>query len=77
MNKENALKWFLGCYSENGNHRPDQYTYKCKKCGQWSCTYRSNRIGNYLYECPHCKEYNRIEDIKQQEQNKERLTKCN
>ena len=47
MDKENALKWFLGCYSENGNHRPDQYTYKCKKCGQWSCTYRSNRIGNY------------------------------
>lgn len=51
---------------ENGNHRQDQYTYICKKCGHMSCTYKSNRVGNVLYICPNCKAYNHIKDIKEQ-----------
>ena len=66
MSSETLIKAMLGLYSKNGNHRPDQYPFKCKKCSQWNCTYRSDRIGRILYKCTHCGEYNHIDYIKEQ-----------
>ena len=61
-----ALKVFLGLTHWKDNHRQDQRAYICKKCGKWSCTRNSDRVGNVLYICPHCREYNHIDDIKKQ-----------
>lgn len=61
--EQEFFKTFLVGYRyDKNNHRKDQFAYICPHCGEWTCTYVNNRVGNWLYYCHKCGEATNILD---------------